>query len=167
VHRHAKREPREDRHLRGGVRAADVVGGIGLREAQPLRLGERLLVIAAAARHLREDEVRRAVDDAVDALDVRGGERFAQHAHDRDHACNGRLESQQHAALACQRPQLLAVAGEQLLVGGDHVLARAERAKHILASRFDPADQLDDQIRAVEDLREAALGGGESAAQHG
>ena len=37
--------------------------GSGLREAEPLRLGERLRVLGALL-HLREDEVRRPVDDA-------------------------------------------------------------------------------------------------------
>ena len=42
VHRRAEREAREDRHLRRGVGAADVVGRVGLGVAQALRLGERL-----------------------------------------------------------------------------------------------------------------------------
>ena len=52
VHRHLEREPREDRHLRGRVGAADVIDRVGLGVAQPLRLGERLLVVAAGAGHL-------------------------------------------------------------------------------------------------------------------
>ena len=35
---------REDRHLRGRVGAGDVVGGVGLRVAARLRVGERLVV---------------------------------------------------------------------------------------------------------------------------
>ena len=35
---------REDRHLRGGVGAGDVVGRIGLGVAALLRVGERLVV---------------------------------------------------------------------------------------------------------------------------
>jgi hypothetical protein len=48
------------------------------------------------------------------------------------------------------------VLGEQLLVGGDDVLAGAHRAQHVVARGLDPADQLDDQIRALEDLLEVA-----------
>ena len=104
VHRRVEREPREDRHLRGGVLAVDVVGRVGLGVAEPLRLGERVGVRRAGARHLAEDEVRRAVDDPVDPLDVRGRERLLQHADDRHDAGDGGLEAQLHAVLARASP---------------------------------------------------------------
>ena len=74
VHRDSEREPREDRHLGGRVGPAHVVDGVRFGEAQPLGLDEGVLIVAAAARHLGEDEVRRSVDDAVDPLDARPGE---------------------------------------------------------------------------------------------
>ena len=98
MHRRAEREAREDRHLRGRVAAADVVAGVGLGVADALRLGERLRV-ARAAGHLGEDEVGGAVDDPVDALDRRRRERLLEHAHDRHHARDGRLEAQPHTVL--------------------------------------------------------------------
>ena len=65
---------------------------------------------------------------------------------DRHDAGDRGLEAQLHAVLARARPQLLAVLGEQLLVGGDDVLAGAHRAQHVVARRLEPADQLDDQV---------------------
>ena len=53
VHRRAEREAREDRHLRRRVGAADVVGRVGLGEAQPLCLLERLGVVAAGCASSR------------------------------------------------------------------------------------------------------------------
>ena len=82
------------------------------------------------------------------------GERLAQHPHDRDHAGDGRLEAEQHAALAGERPQLLAVTREQLLVCRHDVATGFERAPHVLAGGVDAADQLDDQLRALEDVVE-------------
>ena len=41
-HGRAEREPREDRHLGGGVAAADVLAGVGLGKARALRLAQRL-----------------------------------------------------------------------------------------------------------------------------
>ena len=63
--------------------AGDVLRRVGLREAEPLRLGERL-VVARAALHLGEDEVGRAVDDPEHAVDVRDDERLAQHLDHRE-----------------------------------------------------------------------------------
>ena len=126
VHRRAERQAREDRHLRRGVAAGDVVGGVGLGIADALGLGQRLRV-GRAAGHLGEDEVRRAVDDPVDALDRRRRQRFLEHAHDRHGARHGRLEAQPHVVLARRLEQLLAVLGEQLLVRADHVPAGAHR----------------------------------------
>ena len=62
-----------------------------------------------------------------------------------------------HAPLAGGLEELLAVLGEELLVGGDHVLAGAYRAERVLPCRFDPADQLDEQIAVGEDLLEVVL----------
>jgi hypothetical protein len=64
----------------------------------------------------------------------------------RDDARDVRLEAQPDAVLAGQRPELLAVLGEQLLVGRDHMPARPQRATDVLVGRIDSADQLDDQL---------------------
>ena len=167
VDRCAEREPREDRHLRRRVGAADVVARIGLGVAQLLRLPERLLIAAAGPRHLAEDEVGGPVDDPVDPLDVRARERLAQHADDGHDAGDRRLEAEVHSMLARERPQLLAVAREQLLVGGDDVAPALERAPHVLARVVDAADQLDDEVGALEDLVEIAGAPREHADQLG
>ena len=53
-----------------------------------------------------------------------------------------------------QLPQLLAVRREQHLVGRDDVLAGPHRAQDVVARRVEPADQLDDQIGAVQQFFE-------------
>ena len=164
VHRRVEGEPGEDRHLGRRVAAGDVVGRVGLRVAELLRLRERVGVGHAPARHLGEDVVRRAVDDAVDALDVRRGERLLEHADHRHDAGDRGLEAQLHVVLARARPQLLAVLGEQLLVGRDDVLAGAHRPQHVVARGLDAAHHLDDQVRAGEDLLEVAARAREHAA---
>ena len=62
------------------------------------------------------------------------------------------------------RPQLLAVLAEQLLVGGHDVLAGAHRPQHVVARGLDPADQLDDEVAAGEDLVEVAARARQDAA---
>ena len=51
-------------------------------------------------------------------------EALLDHADDRDHAGDRRLEAQLHPGLAGDREELVAVLGEQLLVGGHDVAAR-------------------------------------------
>ena len=156
VHRGVEREARDDRHLGGCVAAVDVVGRVGLGVAEPLGLGQRLVERHPGPRHLGEDEVRGPVDDPVDAVDRGARQRLLEHADHRHHARDGALEAQLHVVLAGGVPQLLAVLGEQLLVGGDDMAARPHRPQQVVARRVDPADQLDDQVRAIEDVVERA-----------
>ena len=97
----AERDRGEDRRLRRGVEAGDVLGRVGLGEAEPLRLGERLSV-GAALLHRGEDEVRRPVDDSEHLVDVRDDERLAQHLDHGDGGAHRRLEAKLHA----RRPRL-------------------------------------------------------------
>ena len=81
--------------------------------------------------------------------------------HDRDHAGDRRLEAELHAGLAGGLEELVAVLGEQLLVGGDDRLAGPQRREHVVAGRIGAADQLDDQVGVGEDLVEVALAAGQ------
>ena len=156
MHGRVEGQAREDRHLGRGVLAVDVLGRIGLGVAELLGLGQRVVVGGAGLGHAREDEVRRPVDDPVQAVDVRRGERLLEHADDRHHARHRGLEAQLHAVLARRGPQLLAVLGQQLLVGGDNVLAGRHRAQDVVARRIEAAHDLDHEVRQAEDLVEVA-----------
>ena len=162
VDRRVEREPGEDRHLGGGVATVDVLGRVGLGVPEPLGVGERLIERHAGPSHLGEDEVRRAVDDSVDPVDRRAGQRLLDDADDRDDARHRALEAQLDAIDPRGLPQLLAVLREQLLVRGHDVLAGLQRAEHVFARGVDPADQLDDQIGLGEDVveRAASIGSG-------
>ena len=95
------------------------------------------------------------------------GQRLLQDADDRDDAADRGLEAQLHAVLARDRPQLLAVLGQQLLVGGDDVLAGGHRPHHVLARRLQAAHQLDDQVGVGEDVVEVALAAAQDAGDLG
>ena len=73
-------------------------------------------------------------------------QRLAQRADDRDAAGDRRLEEQVDAGGLGGREQLGAGGGEQLLVAGDHRLARLEGGEDQLAGRLDAADDLDDDV---------------------
>src|SRR5437588_389165 len=167
AHRHAEGQAGEDRHLGGCVLAVDVVAGIRLRIAEPLRLRQGLLVGHSGAGHLGEDEVGRPVDDPVDALDVSAGEGLLQDPDDGDHAGHGGLEAKLDVGLVRGLPQLVAALREQLLVGRDHVASRSHRAQYVVARRLDAPDQLDDQLRAFEDVLDRSPAAGQHTGQLG
>ena len=163
-----EREPGDDRHLGRGVPAGHVVGGVGLGVPELLRACERGRVGRPAAGHLGEDEVRGAVDDAVDALHVRGRERLLQHADDRHDAGHGALEAQLDLVLAGGRPQLLAVAGQQQLVGARRrACRRASPCRTYSRAGSMPPISSTIRSRVGEDLVEVAARAREHAADLG
>ena len=165
----AERDRREDRHLRGRVRAGDVVRRIGLGEPAPLRLGERVRV-RRAALHLGEDEVRRPVHDPEDAVHVRRDERLAEHLDHRDRPAHARLEAELDTGRDGRREELGSALRDELLVRGHDRLAgaRAARGRATPAGSRPPitsATTADRRVVAnrVEVRREHAVPGVEAA----
>ena len=156
VERHAgaERDRRQDRGLRGRVEPADVLGRIGLGEAEPLRLGEGVAV-RAPLLHRGEDEVRRPVDDPEHAVHVRDDERLAQHLDHGDRGAHGRLEPELDAARGGRLEELGAAAGDELLVRGHDGASGAEQLEHVAAGRVDAAHHLGHDLdrRVAEDRR--------------
>ena len=73
-------------------------------------------------------------------------QRLAQRPDERDAAGHRRLEEQVDAGGLGRGEELGADVGEQLLVGGDHRLARLERVEDQLAGGLDAADDLDHDV---------------------
>ena len=102
-------------------------------------------------------------------MHVRDDERLAQHFHDRDRGAHRRLEAQLHPGLRCDREQVGALAGDELLVRGYDRLAGAQKLADVSACRIQPAHHLrDDANRGVvanrgEVGRQDAVGGREGA----
>ena len=161
-----ERDRGEDRAFRRRVEPVDVRGRVGLRVAEALRLGERLVEPPAALRHLGEDVVRRAVHDAEHPGDPIARERFAQRTDQGDAAGDRGLEGQVGRARMRRGLQLGAGAREQLLVPGDDGPARGEGSEHERPRRLKPAEQLEDDvhIRVIHD-RDAV--GGEDVGDQG
>ena len=122
--RRAEGEPGEDRHLRRGVGPVHVLGRVGLGVAELLGARQHLVVGGAGLRHLGEDEVGRPVDDPEDLLDLGRGKALLDHPDHGNDARHRRLEADLDPGLARCAEELVAVLGDQLLVGGDDVLAR-------------------------------------------
>src|SRR5690606_32308663 len=96
--------------------------------------------------HFRKNEVGGAVDDAGYPLDMIGGEAFADGLDDGDATRHRGLEGHHHTVLARLGEDLVAVLGQQGLVGGDHVLAIGDGLEHQLARHGIAADQFDHDI---------------------
>ena len=136
-----------DGELVRGVDAFDVEGRVGLRvaagAAPPSSTSSKLGALVA---HLGQDEVAGAVDDAGDPFDAVGGQALAQCLDDRDAARHRGLERHHHAPLLRRREDLVAMPGEQRLVGGDHVLAVLDRLQDQILRDLGAADQLDHDV---------------------
>ena len=107
----AEGEAGQQGELVGGVEAADVEGRVGLGVALGLRLLQHVGEGAVLLLHLREDVVAGAVEDAVDAADLVGGERLAQRLDDGDAAGDRGLEVEGDAVLLGEPARARAVRG--------------------------------------------------------
>ena len=141
----------EDGELVGGVDTLHVEGGVGLGIPQALGLGEDLVEGGATIAHLGEDEIAGTVDDAGQPLDAVGGQTLADGLDDGDAAGYRRLEGHHHPLLRGGGEDLVAVLGDEGLVGGDHVFAVVDGAQHQFAGGRFAADEFDDdgQLRVV------------------
>ena len=147
IDRPAKADARQDGELVGGVDAVDVEARIGLGITELLRLGQHLGEFAPALAHRRQDVVRGAVEDAVDALQPVAGKPLAQCLDDRDPARDRSFERQRQAQLLGPRRKPAAVMRHQRLVGGHDMLPVGEGGvDDARGNALRTADQLDDDI---------------------
>jgi hypothetical protein len=139
-------DTRKDRCLRRRVEALDIGGRIEFGVTEPLRLGQRLPELQTLLGHARQDEVRRAVDDAHHLVDPLAGERLLQRVDERDAAADRRLVVQVHPGRVGCVEQLLPERGEQLLVGGHDALAVGDRVQEQTSGRLDASHHLHDDV---------------------
>ena len=126
----------------------DVAGRIGFGVAEPLCIG-KCSRVGRAARHLIEDEVGRAVEDAAHFEHLFAGQRFAQRAHDRNRSADRGFVMQRNAALRGARGETRALRREQIFVRRNDVLAGVDRLRDEIARDPRSADALDDQPDVV------------------
>ena len=158
LHGHAEGDGGQQRGLVGGVDALDVEGGIGLGIAQALCLGQRHIEADALVTHLGQDEVGGAVDDAGHHLHAVGRKPLAQRLHDGNAAGHGSLEGHHHTGLAGTGEDLVAMHGQQRLVGGDDLLALGNGGQHDITGQRGAAHHLHQHIdgRVVHDVERIA-----------
>jgi hypothetical protein len=147
IDRAAETDTSQDRQLVRGIDAVDVEARIGFGIAELLRFRQDLGEFVRALAHRRQDVVRGAVQDAVDALQPVAGETFSQPLDDRDAARDGGLECENESALLGPRSEPRPVMRHQCLVRRHDVLAMIEGGvEHLPCDAVGAADQLDDDV---------------------
>ena len=138
----AEGQIRQDAGLAPGVDAGHVRRGVRLGVALflgGLQGGPEGL---APLRHLGEDVVGGAVEDAVDLLDLVGPQAVHQGVEQGDATAHAGLKEVLDAVRLRQFQKLPAPLRHQLLVGGDHVLAGHQAAAGVVIGRVHAADDL-------------------------
>ena len=136
----------EDGQLVGGVMAVDVQRGVGLGIAQFLRLLEGHVEVEAVARHLGEDVIARAVEDAHQRRDAVARQALLEGRHHGDGPGHAGLVAQDAPLVPGLFQQAEAFFGQQGLVGGNDMLAHVQRAVDDLPRRFDAAHELHEHV---------------------
>jgi hypothetical protein len=119
-------ERSEKRNLVQGVESVDVEGGIGFGITEALGFGQGGLEGGAFLRHLGEDVIAGAIDDAGEALDVITDEALLQGLDDGYAAADCGFEGEKGVVLGSQWEEAGAMFGQQGFIGGDDMLARLE-----------------------------------------
>ena len=162
INRPPEGQGRQDRNLVGSIEAVHISCRIGFGVAEPLGVGQHVVVGRALVRHAREDVVGGAVDDSADPVDAVAPEGLLQRFDDRNATTHGGFDQHVHPSRLGGSGNLTAVTGDHGLVGGDDGLARCDRLQDQAAGRFDAADHFHDDIDAGIGHHRRGIGG-----QHG
>ena len=147
------RERRENANLVRGIVAVNVQVRRRLGVALLLRVGEHGVEIRALQFHPGEDVIAGAVDDAVQRFDAVADKTFAQRFDYGNTAANAGFVIKIGAVFFGRGKQLLAVRGQQRLVGRDDRFAELERGENHRPGDARAADQFGDDVhlRIVDD----------------
>ena len=156
VHVLAEGQGGQDADLPAGVVAVHVGGGVLLGIAVGLGLLQGLIKGQARLDHPGEDVVGGAVEDAGDLVQLIGRQAGGEGAQDGDAPAHAGLEQVADPVLLGQLQQVIAVGGHQLLVGGDHALARLQGPLGEVQGHLGAADGLHHHVHlgVVLDHRE-------------
>ncbi len=154
IGRHAKGKTGKQRQLVRGISAAHVQRGIGFGITQGLRLFQHLGERRTQRFHLGQDIIAGPVEDSLHRLNIISDQAFAQRLDNGNPARHRGFEFELEIALLRPLGQLLAMGGEQRLVGSHHMLAVIERAfDQLPGDTIFAADQFHDHIGIALDQR--------------
>src|SRR5207249_846583 len=135
----------------GRVPAVEVHRRVRLEEPDPSRRLDAVR-IRVAGFDLREDEVRRAVQDALEGFDPRAAECLLKQVEDRRPVHHGPFVPESNVIPACELAQQPIVVDDRALVRGDHVLAGPKCGEDMIEGDLAGSDSqrgdLDDHVRS-------------------
>ena len=146
LQRDTEGDGRQNGQFVGRVDPFHVEGGVRFRVTQLLGFVQHILESTAALFHLGEDKVAGTVDDARQPVDMVGRQPLAQGLEDGDAPGHGGFEGHIHAVVLGRLEDLVAVLGDQRLVGGDNMFAVLDGGEHQLAGGINATDQLHQDI---------------------
>ena len=144
----------QDAQLVGRVEALDIRRGIGLGQAQPLRVLQHVLIFGAFRRHPGQDVVGRAVHNTHDLFNMVRDQRALDRVDDRDRAADAGFVVQPRAGLLRHGAQLVKVQAQRHLVGSHHGFPVFQRTQHHGGCRLLAAEELTDDLdfRILQDI---------------
>ena len=154
----------QDRDLVGRVDPVHVEGGVGLGQTLGLGLFENGFKILTLLGHLRQDVVRRAIDNPEDRLDDVGRESLFDGPDDGNRSPHGPFKSQVQTHFRGCGEDLFSMLGQKGLVGRDDVLSGLQGTEDQGLGRFVSADKLHHDVNlrvaqeAVHVLRQDPVG---------
>ena len=144
-----KRNGSHDSGLASRIQAFHICRGVSLRIAELLCLPEGILELHPVFEHFCEDIVGRPVHNAQHVRDLIGRKALLQRTDDRNPAGNGSLEEEILPVLLRRVQKDPSFFSDQILIGGDYVLARSQRLKDDRFCRLHTAHYLDDDLYLV------------------
>jgi hypothetical protein len=154
---HAEGDLSQHRQLVGRVAAVHIKCRVGLGVPELLGLSQCLIVRQAPLGHCGQDEVRRAVEDALQGRDLVGRQTLRESTHDWHAAGDGRLEADDPLGRPRGGEKLRAVGREQRLVGRDDVLARRKCCQDDYAGDGRAANEFNDDMDCRVGQRGSAI----------
>ena len=131
------------------IQTADIGSRIGLCIALGLRFLQYLVIIKVFVSHLGQHIVGGAVHDTHDRGNLIGCHTGFQRSDDRNTAADAGLKHKVAVVLMCQREQLGAEFGQNVLVGSNNMLAVGKGSGDKFLGRMLAAQQLNDNINIL------------------
>ena len=142
---------RRDRNLRSGIVTIHIGRRISLSKAEVLSGFKDLVESEPLRRHLVQNVIRGAIEDALNRSHRISSERLANGIDNGNRPGHGRLVVDVHIFLFGEVVDLRPVLCQQCLVARDHRGARAQSMKHQLTRRFNTTDKLNNDVRLLDE----------------